>query len=127
MLKKKPILKLSSIALDQLVLMLKHDYTLADKVFRLSIDTKGCDGFTYAAGFTEKNKNDLLISFEHHKVNITMALDPFAAEYMKFIEIDYCQDFKNNQEGFTVKNRDENSYRGKFWKQNPELIPTQVH
>ena len=52
----------TSEALVQIALIHEHDYTVTDKVFRLKIDGKECDGFRYFTGFTEKDPSDLTLS-----------------------------------------------------------------
>ena len=41
-------------------------------------------------------------------------------------ELDYIQDFENNQEGFTIKNLNEDKHQGKFWKKDASLIPAHI-
>lgn len=120
---KKPIIKLSHHALSQLLLMIEHDYTLQDKVFRIAIDSKGCEGFRYSAGFTMATTEDLLLQVEYQNSSFAIAIDSFAAHYMNYLEIDYQLDLESHQEGFVITNRDEKQYHGKFWKKRPELVP----
>ena len=44
-------LQVSGAAIQQIKLMLEHDYTLKGKIFRIKIGGKGCGGFTYQTGF----------------------------------------------------------------------------
>ena len=53
-----PSIEISLQAQNQLSLMIEHEFKAQDVGLRLSIDGKGCDGFTYAIGFT-KPTNDM--------------------------------------------------------------------
>lgn len=104
-------LSLSDQACAQINLMLEHDFTLKDKVLRISVDGKGCDGFDYAIGFTEKNENDIIIE----EKGIRLHLDQFCGEHLTDISVDYQFDPAQNEDGFTVTNNKADETRGKFW------------
>jgi iron-sulfur cluster assembly accessory protein len=104
-------LTITTQARQQLNLMFEHDFTLKDKVLRISIAGKGCDGFDYAIGFTEERENDLIISSS----GIDLYLDPFCSEYLNNITLDYQTDFANDQEGFVITNNEQQKTKGKFW------------
>lgn len=110
-------------AVRQIQLIQEHDFTVEGKVFRLKVDGKGCNGFDYALGFTDKNDDDFLIELPH---SITLNLDPFTAYYAQKGEIDYIFDHENNTEGFYFENANEKSYRGKFFKNETKLPPTEL-
>ena len=114
-----PTLNFTKIALIQLKLIKTHDYTINDKIFRIQITGKGCDGFTYSTGFTSNHPDDFQIKIE----DLFVALDPFTAYYLNNATIDYFQDFDQEEEGFIVINKYQKNYAGKFWKENPDKIP----
>jgi len=137
---KKPHLAFTSSALSQLKLILENDFTLAGKYFRLVISGKGCDGFTYSAGFTDLHEDDILVEavlkndldLAKHEESLSkpidptgvfVAVDPFAAFYLYEVTVDYKLDLETNDEGFVVTNHHQKDYHGKFWKTKPDLTP----
>ena len=114
-------IKITDEAAGQINLIKEHDFTVSDKIFRLKVDGKGCNGFDYALGFTEKNDDDIIIKLSS---DIQVHLDPFTAYYAQNGEIDYIFDHENNTEGFYFENKNEKNYRGKFFK-NEEKLPPQ--
>jgi iron-sulfur cluster assembly accessory protein len=123
---KKTSIQVSDLALEQLALILSNDHTVKGNVFRLIIDSKGCSGFRYHAGFTVAHIDDTLIEVIHNDQIITLALDPFSSHYMQDIKLDFVQDFENNQEGFVIINNNETKHQGKFWENDPTLIPSHI-
>jgi iron-sulfur cluster assembly accessory protein len=119
---KIPKIILSNEACAQLSLMLLNDFTLQDKKFRIQISGKGCDGFTYSAGFTSIHPDDLLIKVE----NIEILVDPFSAFYLENTFVDYVFNFENGTEGFVISNKNQEMFAGKFWKEDPSKIPPQI-
>lgn len=103
--------EITDAALEQIRFIYENDFTASGKYFRIKIDGKGCDGFTYAIFLTHLLSDDV----EFNRDNIPFIMDPFTAKYLKNITIDYKIDLKNNIEGFVVTNKDEKQYRGKFW------------
>ncbi|MBH46683.1 MAG: hypothetical protein CME71_00775 [Halobacteriovorax sp.] len=114
----KPQLDVQAQALSQLQMMWKFDPTVADKVFRFSIDGKGCDGFDYACGFDAPHDEDFLVEVEGTDGHF-FAFDPFAARYMPFVHLDFKQDFEAETEGFVVTNMAQADFKGKFWRKDP--------
>lgn len=114
---------ISNKALEQIKLILDNDYTLGEQQLRLKVDGKGCNGFDYAIGFTEKEKDDLELPIEFTFLSFKILLDPFTAFYCKEGTIDYIQDFANDTEGFTFENANEKKYRGKFFKNSNNVPP----
>ena len=115
-------IELTKKAIEQLKLIFAKDYTIQDKQLRVQIEAKGCDGFTYSIGFTQKLEKDVeipLAGLAPHKV----LLDPFSAFYLKHAIIDYHIDPESHQEGLIVINLDEKNFRGKFFKNNDHLVP----
>jgi len=105
---------LSKMALDQLQLLMKEDYTLESLLPRLAISGKGCGGFTYALTFTGPQKEDLVLNFDSvGNGNFKILLDSFTAQYFKRGTIDFFQ--SETEEGFVITNFDENNYEGKFF------------
>jgi len=105
-------LKLTQGAQEQLGLILENDYTIKDKVFRIQVSGKGCDGFTYKLGFTEIQDNDVI--FQEN--NIKIHLDPFSSYYIQDAQIDYIFNLRNDQDGFKLTNFQEHLFKGKFFK-----------
>lgn len=121
----KPKLNWSEMALLQLELMTKNDITLQGKYFRILISGKGCDGFTYSTGFTDKKADDLEVEVSGSSCQCSAIMDPFAAFYLQDATIDYVQ--THDSEGFVIKNHLQEKYSGKFWKANKELVPPMVN
>lgn len=113
-----PEVQLTDLALGQLKMMWEFDPTLENQVFRFSIDGKGCDGFDYACGFSEKNEADFLVSIEQIP-GLYFAFDPFAARYMPFVHLDFQQELTTNREGFVITNMAQAEFKGKFWRKDP--------
>ena len=109
---------LSNNAYRQFKLMLENDFTLEDKIIRLTISGKECDGFVYQVGFDYAHKDDLIIEAS----NLNFHLDPFSSHYMKTVKIDYFLDLESGEDGFTIENLDQNKFQGKFFK-DEELTP----
>ncbi len=115
-------IKFTQTAMDQLQLIKDNDYTIEGLCFRLKIEGKGCHGFDYALGFSERHQDDLTLHIPHS--NLDYVMDPFTAFYCQSGVVDYIQDFENNAEGFHYENDSQKSYRGKFFKDEskaPEL------
>ena len=106
-------------AKSQIKLIKQHDFTVENMVFRLKVDGKGCNGFDYALGFTDREEDDLEITIGE----ITMVMDPFTAYYAQEGKIDYIFDHQNNTEGFYFDNYNERKYKGKFFKNEEKLPP----
>ena len=119
-----PQVKWTPMALTQLELINEHDITLRGKYFRVLISGKGCDGFTYSTGFTDKKNDDLEIDIEDSRLECSVIMDPFAAFYLQDLTIDYLQ--THDSEGFVIKNHLQEKYSGKFWKSNKDLVPPMI-
>jgi iron-sulfur cluster assembly accessory protein len=113
-----PQLKVTESALLQIKLIQQHDYTLSDLTFRIKIGGKGCGGFTYETGFSEKRSDDVIIEMN----DCVILMDPFTAFYTQDAELDFAVDSKNNEDGFVIHNNAGNLYAGKFYK-DTTLIP----
>lgn len=109
----------SSSAIEQIKLMLEHDYTLKGLTFRIKIGGKGCGGFTYQTGFSEADKDDLKIFVG----DLEILVDPFTAHYINGGNLDYKFDPKNFEDGFVLNNPREKDYAGKFFKDTSKLPP----
>ena len=112
-------LKLSPAAISQIKLIRENDFMLEEQVFRIQIDGKGCGGFDYALGFTEKHSDDLVIEIAP---DVNLHIDPFTAYYCREGIIDFIFDPEKDIEGFSYINPSEKKYRGKFFK-NEEMVP----
>ncbi len=112
-------------AVRQIQLMQENDYTLEGLSFRIKIGGKGCGGFTYDTGFSERHEDDLLISKKYPLINaeLTILIDPFTAFYTQSATLDYLLDPTSNEEGFVVNNAAEGDHKGKFYKDETKLPP----
>jgi iron-sulfur cluster insertion protein len=111
--------EVSEKAIEQIKLMLEHDYTLKGLVFRIKIGGKGCGGFTYQTGFSEAHQDDLTIEVSDLKIHV----DPFTAHYINGGALDYQFDPQNFEDGFVLNNPREKEYAGKFFKDTSKLPP----
>jgi iron-sulfur cluster insertion protein len=112
-------------AVRQIQVMQENDYTLEGLSFRIKIGGKGCAGFTYDTGFSERHEDDLVIqqSFPVINFELTILMDPFTAYYTQELTLDYLLDTTNNEEGFIVNNAADGEHRGKFFKDESRLPP----
>ncbi len=112
-------------AVRQIQVMQENDYTLEGLSFRIKIGGKGCEGFTYDTGFSEKHADDLVLTqdFPIIKFKLTVLMDPFTAFYTQELTLDYLLDTSNNEEGFIVQNAADGQHRGKFFKDENRLPP----
>ncbi len=118
-----PIIMFTDRALSQLKLIIENDFTLAGKYFRIVVSGKGCEGFTYAAGFTDLNIDDFQIRIANSSDEMYIIIDPFAAFYLQEASVDFIQDFDQDAEGFVIINHSQSEFKGKFWKANPLKTP----
>ncbi len=109
---KKVKINFTDIALKQINLIQENDYTLTSKSLRVQISGKECDGFRYEIGFDDKKDQD----YEFSAQKLTVYMQPFTAYFCQNITIDYISDGRNDIDGFIVKNHDQDSYQGKFFK-----------
>jgi len=114
-----PSIKFTENALLQLKLILENDFTISDKFFRVQITGKECDGFTYSTGFSDLHEDDFTLEID----GIKIIIDPFSAHYMKDTNIDYHQNFENDEEGFVITVIDQKDFAGKFWREAPGKVP----
>lgn len=118
-----PVIMFTERALSQLKLIIENDFTLAGKYFRIVISGKGCEGFTYAAGFTDMNDDDFHLRIANTDEEIYIVVDPFAAFYLQVASVDFVQDFEQDSEGFVIVNHAQSEFKGKFWRSAPEKTP----
>lgn len=118
-------LMLTDSAVRQIQLMQDNDYTLEGLYFRIKIGGKGCGGFTYDTGFSEKHEDDLVIIKNYPLINceLTILIDPFTAFYTQEATLDYLLDTTSNEEGFVVTNAADGAHKGKFFKDETKLPP----
>lgn len=112
-------------AVRQIQLMQMNDYTLEGLEFRIKIGGKGCGGFTYDTGFSEKHEDDLIITKSYPLIGfeLKILMDPFTAFYTQEATLDYLLDTSSNEEGFVVNNAREREHKGKFYKDETKLPP----
>ena len=118
-----PVIMFTERALSQLKLIIDNDFTLAGKYFRIVVSGKGCEGFTYAAGFTDLNEDDFQVRIANTDDEIYVVIDPFAAFYLREASVDFVQDFDLDAEGFVIVNHAQGDFKGKFWRAAPEKTP----
>jgi iron-sulfur cluster insertion protein len=116
-------IEITAAAFEQIRLITENDYTLDGLNFRLKIDGKGCDGFTYATGFSEVHSDDKKLIYQHKDHELTIIIDPFTLFYCMEGELDFFIRTKENQDGFIFINANEDNYHGKFFKEG-EMVPT---
>ena len=122
-----PVIMFTERALNQLKLIIDNDFTLAGKYFRIVVSGKGCEGFTYAAGFTDLFDDDFQVRIANTEEEIFVLIDPFAAFYLQEASVDFIQDFEQDAEGFVIVNHAQGEFKGKFWRQAPEKTPPVHH
>jgi len=112
-------------AVRQIQLVKKNDYTLEGLYFRIKIGGKGCGGFTYDTGFSERHQDDHIVKKNYPAINfeLEVLMDPFTAHYAPEVKLDYLLETASNEEGFVVTNSAEGSYKGKFFKDETKLPP----
>jgi len=112
-------------AVRQIQVIQENDYTLEGLSFRIKIGGKGCEGFTYETGFSEKHPGDLEIVTHYPLINyhLVILMDPFTAFYTQELTLDYLLETTQNDEGFIVKNAADGQHRGKFFKDESRLPP----
>jgi len=112
-------------AVSQIKLITENDFTLKDQFFRVQIGGKGCEGFTYKTGFTEKNVDDITFKKFFSAINyqLEILVDPFTAHYTSGSTLDYLLETQTNEEGFILTNPKESQHRGKFFKDTSKLPP----
>lgn len=118
-----PVIMFTERGLSQLKLIIENDFTLAGKYFRIVVSGKGCEGFTYAAGFTDLNEDDFQVRIANTNDEIFIVIDPFAAFYLQEASVDFVQDFEQDAEGFVIVNHSQGEFKGKFWRAAPEKTP----
>ena len=119
----EPVIMFTERALSQLKLIIENDFTLAGKYFRIIVSGKGCEGFTYAAGFTDLSNDDFLVKIANTNEDIYVIVDPFAGFYLQEASVDFIQDFTQDAEGFVIINHAQSEFKGKFWKADPLKSP----
>jgi Fe-S cluster assembly iron-binding protein IscA len=114
---------LTDSAFAQISLIQENDFTLDGMSFRLKIGGKGCDGFTYDTGFSQKHEDDIVLIFENKGQKLEVLLDDFTAFYCKEGSMDYFFIPHENEDGFFFTNTNEFKHHGKFFKDG-DYVPT---
>lgn len=119
------MITLTPSALTELTNILSNDFTLEGQYFRLRIEGKGCNGFTYELGFSPKHEKDreIILHSIDDQNSIVLIMDEFTHQYCSDGEINFVntvnsEDDSAHDEGFTFKNKNEKNYFGKFWKKD---------
>lgn len=121
-----PLVNFTERAIQELKLIMENDFTLAGKYFRLLISGKGCDGFTYSAGFTDFNQDDFLVQISNHQKE-QVVIDPFAAFYLNNVTVDFIQDPTKDMEGFVIVNNQHKEFQGKFFNKDSAKLPPMLN
>jgi Fe-S cluster assembly iron-binding protein IscA len=119
-----PKIRISRMAFEQIFLIKSMEFAQTNEQFRIQVNGKECDGFTYTCGFTPPDHEDFSLTIkgpEQRKIQIL--LDPFIAFYFRDGQLDYIEDKRFNQFGFVVTNNFQDEFHGKFWKDKNHLIP----
>lgn len=122
---KEVQIDLTAAAFEQIRLILENDYTLEGHYFRLKIDGKGCDGFTYSTGFSTEYPEDTKLVYEYKTQQICMLIDKFTLFYCQEGYLDFLVRPKENEDGFIFINSNEEKYHGKFFKDG-DLVPASL-
>ena len=120
-----PQIKLSESALREIAFIFANDPDLQNSFFRVKIQGKECDGFTYSTFLSEKWPDDFVLDFQFESMAFKLAIDPFTAFYLQLGKIDFIADYQNDIEGFQVTNLRQKQFQGKFWTENQTKIPPQ--
>jgi Fe-S cluster assembly iron-binding protein IscA len=120
-----PKLTLSNEALKQIDLRMRYEPNMENKVFRIHIDGKGCDGFTFGAYFTVKDQDDFEFGFSSplSENQIKVVVEPFTAYYAPVIWLDYKFDPGTDEEGFEIKIEGSEQFSGKFFNDQEAQLP----
>ena len=118
-------LQITKEALLQIYTIKKNDFTLGSCEFRIRIDGKGCNGFTYDMGFSEPQNDDFCLSLSTKAGTIRIILDPFTAFYVKNAKLSF-EKSDTDDIGFVLENFDEKNHEGKFFK-DESLLPDSDH
>lgn len=118
-----PRLEITEEALRQIQLAYANDPYTQGKNFRVHISGKGCNGFTYECFFDHKRDSDFNIQLGSEYAPIVILMAPFTSYYLQEGVIDYVRDEQTDEEGFSIKNKNQKMFHGKFWRENQDLTP----
>ena len=116
-----PNIQITEMARKELCDLKKQDFTLKERVPRILISGKKCEGFTYGFSFTKALEDDFTIKVSE---DIFLHLDPFISFYMQNGVLDYIPSGVE-EGGFIITNLDQELFEGKFWKEKMSLVPPQ--
>lgn len=124
-----PNIQFTDRAFLQLKTIIENDFTLAGRYFRILISGKGCDGFTYSAGFTDLHIDDFEVKVMNIETDneLHIIIDPFAAFYLQNATVDFIQDFITDTEGFVIVNHAQEDYHNKFFNTSPDKVPPMIN
>jgi iron-sulfur cluster insertion protein len=123
----EPKILLTDSAARQIQVIKENDFTLEGLDFRIKIDGKGCDGFTYSTGFGLKRDDDILLEINNSSSPkpVRILIDPFSAYYVRSARLDYIIEPDTHNDGFVIINDDEENYHGKFFK-DESMVPNHL-
>ncbi len=104
-------ISLSQEALTEAKRLASENPDFANLPLRLYLDGKGCDGFTYGVTFDQESEKD----FVFVEGDITIVVDLDTLQFTDGSHIEWVDDERGT--GFLVNNPKQNSFRGKFYKQ----------
>lgn len=95
---ERALVTLSKLAADKVREFLAEE-GLPDAGLRVSVLPGGCSGFEYGLNVDENRNED---DFVFEQQGITILVDPFSAQYLEGVAIDYHSSFQGS--GFTFEN-----------------------
>jgi iron-sulfur cluster insertion protein len=119
------LITLNKSAAMQLQLIKDNDFTTQGKVFRLAIDGKECNGFTYALGFTDPDPKDIVVELTCDDFKINLHIDPFVQAYCQNGTIEYLFDPAQDVDSIYFINDEQQNYHGKFFKDPSKIMGIQ--
>jgi len=110
----RPVIQMTERAICKALELQKETPEWQDKILRLYLDGKGCDGFFYGVTFDDAIEGDLQVPVEKEGYTLPLLVDPDTHPFVENVLIDWVDDTRGT--GFFVYNPDQRKYRGKFFK-----------
>ena len=95
---EEPIIVLTEAAAEKVREYMAED-GLTDGVLRVSVLPGGCSGFEYGLNLDETIREDDIVFTSH---DVKLAVDPFSAQYLAGVHIDFTSSFRGS--GFKFEN-----------------------
>lgn len=95
---EEPLITLTELAAEKVRQYMAED-GLTDAVLRVSVIPGGCSGFEYGLNLDDTTREDD-IAFTVH--DIPIVIDPFSAQYLTGVSIDFTSSFQGS--GFKFEN-----------------------